>query len=185
MTIVAPAVFSAPTPVAGRNSDNVYSKRYEALILVLTQHLSTADRATLLAIAHFESRFNPRAKNPHSSAYGIFQIIDATWLGLGFSKLQRRDPVLQILGGMLLLKRNREVLEQRGDGALNSAHRLIELYTLHHDGLSGRDLGGRTLAKKYVLPLYEQYEKMLLSAKVPRADLASQPTAIPARAVVP
>ena len=32
-----------------------------------------------LAIAKCESRFNPRAKNPKSSASGIFQIIKSTW----------------------------------------------------------------------------------------------------------
>ena len=34
---------------------------------------------TALRIARCESRLNPKAKNKHSSAKGIYQFIDATW----------------------------------------------------------------------------------------------------------
>lgn len=34
---------------------------------------------TMIRIARFESRFNPRAKNKSSSASGLFQIIAGTW----------------------------------------------------------------------------------------------------------
>lgn len=34
---------------------------------------------TMIRIARYESRFNPKAKNPHSTAKGIFQILDGTW----------------------------------------------------------------------------------------------------------
>lgn len=38
-----------------------------------------ADPALSLAVAHAESCFNPKAKNPNSSAGGVFQYIDSTW----------------------------------------------------------------------------------------------------------
>jgi hypothetical protein len=37
---------------------------------------------TRLAIANRESRFDPNARNPNSSAGGVFQIIDGTWANL-------------------------------------------------------------------------------------------------------
>jgi len=36
-----------------------------------------------LRIAQCESNFDPYAKNPHSSAKGIFQFIDGTWKWIG------------------------------------------------------------------------------------------------------
>jgi len=38
-----------------------------------------ANEPVMIRIADAESDFNPLAKNPHSSAKGIFQIIDGTW----------------------------------------------------------------------------------------------------------
>jgi soluble lytic murein transglycosylase-like protein len=40
-----------------------------------------ASPALALAVAHAESCFNPLAKNPNSTAGGIFQYIDSTWKG--------------------------------------------------------------------------------------------------------
>lgn len=37
-------------------------------------------------IAHCESKFDPRAKNPNSTAKGLFQYIDATWRQLSIEK---------------------------------------------------------------------------------------------------
>ena len=45
-----------------------------------------------------ESGFNPAAQNPTSSAYGIFQFLDATWAGVGARKTS--DPYQQTLAGL-------------------------------------------------------------------------------------
>lgn len=37
--------------------------------------------STMRRIAFCESRFNPRAKNPSSTASGLFQFLDTTWAG--------------------------------------------------------------------------------------------------------
>lgn len=42
-------------------------------------HLSVADRPVFVAIAYCESQFNELAKNPYSSASGVFQILKGTW----------------------------------------------------------------------------------------------------------
>lgn len=54
------------------------------------------------AIAQCESGFRPTAKNPHSTATGVFQFIKATWLGfvkqrgLDWTLEDRIDPVKNI-----------------------------------------------------------------------------------------
>lgn len=43
------------------------------------------DEPIMLAVARSESRLNPLAKNPRSTAKGIFQILDGTWEDCGCS----------------------------------------------------------------------------------------------------
>lgn len=49
-----------------------------------------------------ESDWNNTAQNPHSTAYGIAQFLDATWAGVGGSKTS--DPTLQIRYGLAYIK---------------------------------------------------------------------------------
>lgn len=48
-----------------------------------------------------ESDWNPTAKNPMSSAYGIAQFIDATWATTGIAKTS--DPYQQIDAGLIYI----------------------------------------------------------------------------------
>lgn len=41
--------------------------------------VSSGSAVKALRIAYKESRYNPTASNPHSSAKGVFQILDGTW----------------------------------------------------------------------------------------------------------
>lgn len=45
-----------------------------------------------------ESSWNPRAQNPTSTAYGLFQFLNGTWAGTGIGKTS--DPALQAEAGM-------------------------------------------------------------------------------------
>ena len=45
--------------------------------------LSEGDTQRLQSIAYCESRYNPLAKNPNSTAKGLFQILDGTWNAYG------------------------------------------------------------------------------------------------------
>ena len=49
-------------------------------------------------IVQRESNWNPRAKNPRSSAYGLFQFLNGTWKGVGTKKTS--DPAGQIAAGL-------------------------------------------------------------------------------------
>jgi murein DD-endopeptidase MepM/ murein hydrolase activator NlpD len=58
--------------------------------------------SALKQLVSHESGFNPRAQNPTSSAYGMFQFLNSTWAGVGGHKTS--DPRLQALYGMKYIK---------------------------------------------------------------------------------
>lgn len=85
-----PSVYSKPISGAGGN-------------VALVQQLAAARGWTgrewdsLYALIMKESGFNNLAQNPTSTAYGMFQFLNSTWAGVGFSKTS--DPKLQALAG--------------------------------------------------------------------------------------
>lgn len=63
-----------------------------------------------LAIASFESGFNPKAANPNSSAQGIYQNTDANWASHNLAPTARGNIEAQIRAGILDMLRTQEVL---------------------------------------------------------------------------
>lgn len=62
-----------------------------------------------LGIARCESGLNPNAKNPHSTASGVYQFIKSTWSHttkklLWEGKQDVFDPKLNIIAGIYLIK---------------------------------------------------------------------------------
>ncbi|MBA9088824.1 SLT domain-containing protein [Fontibacillus solani] len=51
-----------------------------------------------------ESSFNPNAKNPKSTAAGLFQFLDATRKNYGGDKVNWNDPYQQSLAGLKYIK---------------------------------------------------------------------------------
>jgi SLT domain-containing protein len=51
-----------------------------------------------------ESSFNPNAKNPKSSAHGLFQFLDSTRKDYGGNAIDWYDPYQQTLAGMKYIK---------------------------------------------------------------------------------
>ncbi|WP_397334204.1 lytic transglycosylase domain-containing protein [Paenibacillus macerans] len=51
-----------------------------------------------------ESSFNPSAKNPKSSAAGLFQFLDATRKDYGGDKVDWNDPYQQAVAGLKRIK---------------------------------------------------------------------------------
>lgn len=49
-----------------------------------------------------ESGFKNNAQNKHSTAYGMFQFLDSTWKGYGFTKTS--DPIGQTEAGIAYIK---------------------------------------------------------------------------------
>lgn len=127
-----------------------------------TAHLPPYDQAVALAIARHESGFNPRARNPTSSAHGVFQVIDATWAGLGLSFGERMQTSRQIEAGVLLLK---EYSARLPLSALPNTSRGVQLYALHHDGPS-LGYGGSEIGRSKVEPWIPKFEALLKESRV-------------------
>lgn len=51
-----------------------------------------------------ESSFNPNAKNPKSSAAGLFQFLDSTRKNYGGNKVDWSDPYQQTMAGIKYVK---------------------------------------------------------------------------------
>lgn len=89
------------------------------------------DPAVLRKIAWLESRGNPNAKNPASSAEGLFQFIDSTAQDYGLTN--KRDAGQSADAGARLLRDNREGLKK----VLGREPTPGELYLAHQQGLGG------------------------------------------------
>lgn len=61
-----------------------------------------AQWAAINRLIQKESSWNPTAQNPTSTAYGLFQFLNGTWAGTGFSKTS--DPVRQTQAGLTYIK---------------------------------------------------------------------------------
>lgn len=62
--------------------------------------------------ADMSKEINPRTGKPYSSAYGLWQMIDANWAETGIAKTN--DPALQAEAGARLLARRKAFLESNG-----------------------------------------------------------------------
>lgn len=92
------------------------------------------DPNTAVGVALLENpTFNPKLKNPKSSAHGIFQSTDENWTGLGGTAADRDDPNAQIERGLQNLKNVNDYLTQKL-GRLPSA---FELYLGQQQGQGG------------------------------------------------
>lgn len=69
------------------------------------------DPILLTTIIDLESGFNPRAKNPKSSAYGLMQQLDKNWAQYGRG-LDRNNPEHQIRAGIAYIRDIQKVTEK-------------------------------------------------------------------------
>ena len=70
-----------------------HQPRAYARTLVSPKEFSCLDRLVKL-----ESHWNAKAKNPTSTAYGIFQFLNQTWKDYNFIKTS--NPIIQITEGL-------------------------------------------------------------------------------------
>ena len=85
----------------------------------------------LARTAQIESNFNPNAKNPNSSATGLFQFINSTARQYGLDN--PRDPVASTAAAARLAADNRDFLARR----LGREPTAGELYLAHQQGAGG------------------------------------------------
>lgn len=72
------------------------------------------DPVLVTTIIDLESGFNPRAKNPKSSAYGLMQQLDKNWAQYGRG-LDRNNPEHQIRAGIAYIRDVQSVAEKFAD----------------------------------------------------------------------
>ena len=56
----------------------------------------------LYKLVNAESGWKPLAQNPTSTAFGLFQFLDATWAGTGIEK--STDPAIQMKAGLIYIE---------------------------------------------------------------------------------
>lgn len=101
--------------------------------------VSGVDAETLSTIARAESNFDPDAKNPNSSASGLFQFTNRTWKAMvnrhgeehGITLDDRFDPRANAIMGGLLTKQNKEIIEAQ----VGREPTLQEIYLAHFAGI--------------------------------------------------
>ena len=92
------------------------------------------DITTALTIAKLENaKGDPNAKNPNSSARGIYQFIDKTWKAEGGSDADRGDLDKQVELGIRHIKKNQDTLRT----ALGREPTPAEVYLAHQQGIGG------------------------------------------------
>lgn len=90
--------------------------------------------AVAMTIAKLENaKGDPNAKNPRSSAYGIFQFIDSTWAAEGGAPDKRGDLDEQVRIGIQHIKKNTDALRN----ALGREPTPAEVYLAHQQGIGG------------------------------------------------
>jgi hypothetical protein len=87
----------------------------------------------LSRIAQSESSGKKDAKNPNSTAKGLFQFTDRTWKGMGGKEGEQFDPVKNADLGAAYLRQNAEGLKK----SLGRDPTYGEVYGAHHFGLAG------------------------------------------------
>ena len=117
------------------------------------QGMTDYEIAYALAIARYESGFNPDAAAKTSSASGIGQFIDETGAKYGITNENRWDLDIQVQALVDHTIDNFETARKKGYGN-------EYVYALHHDG-PGLGSGGLAKGKKNVMPYVPRYLKAI------------------------
>src|SRR6185369_4372719 len=91
-----------PSPVQ-KGNQQLWKSLYIPLVAGIAKN-NGIDPSIMLGLAEKESGFNPKAKNPNSSAKGLFQFIDSTAKEMGVSNPY--DPVQNSQAGVDYFKKN-------------------------------------------------------------------------------
>lgn len=108
-----------------------------------------------LAVARFESGFNPDAAAGTSSASGVGQFIEATGRAYGLTEANRFSLVD---GVTALLQHLRDI--RRTVSPTDEAR----LYGIYHDGPTLQH-GGMEKARRFVIPLADRFERWLRTCR--------------------
>jgi peptidoglycan hydrolase-like protein with peptidoglycan-binding domain len=140
--------------IAGDASPEVQSRVIDALIEASERGgLNAHQTAYVLAIARYESGFNPDAAAGTTTAYGLGQFVAKTGAKYGIDDSNRGD----------LTKQAEALVERYKDNAATAAryaHGEEYIYKYHHDGPVA-DSGGLEFSKQHVMPYVGKYEEFV------------------------
>jgi Transglycosylase SLT domain len=186
--LVATAVV-APNTATGRNAAQRWgaatvdeqASSIRAVIQALIGTRPPLDlAASILAIARIESGWNPAARNPTSSACGLFQFVRGTWESYGGSHDSCDDPALNACLGvehLTSLYRSHvrpqieplSILGTESD-RLEWTYRLLYAYHYHGEDAPEADDGGAPVARSaadWGLPQLKSFFSILKRATAP------------------
>ena len=89
----------APVMTQQQRIKQLEPKQYAAYAMRMNYKWDRQEHKCLVLLWHKESGWNSKAKNPRSSAFGIPQFLDSTWLNYKFP-LRPKDPQVQIDAGL-------------------------------------------------------------------------------------
>ncbi len=130
----------------------------------------------LLAIANLESTGDVNAKNPRSSASGLFQFVDSTAAEYGLTGSKRNDPEAQADAAAKMMATNSRSLTR----VLGREPDAGELYLAHQQGLGGATAlirGGDGLAVDVLTGVYRSRAKAEAAIRLNGGDLSMSASA--------
>ena len=130
----------------------------------------------LLAIANLESTGDTNAKNPRSSASGLFQFVDSTAAEYGLTGSKRNDPEAQANAAARMMATNSRSLTR----VLGREPDAGELYLAHQQGLGGATAlirGGDGLAVDALARVYGSRAKAEAAIRLNGGDLSMSASA--------
>ncbi|RDS80010.1 peptidoglycan-binding protein [Dyella psychrodurans] len=154
--------------ILGDASPEVQSRVIDALIEASERGgLNAHQTAYVLAIARYESGFNPDAAAGTTTAYGLGQFVAKTGAKYGIDDSNRGD----------LTKQAEALVEHYKDNAAIAtryAHGEEYIYKYHHDGPVA-DSGGLELSKQHVMPYVGKYEEFVQQYEKTHTVLPTDP----------
>jgi len=97
-------VWKTPTERIIRVQDSIMLTDKEKINLVIDELMTPASASCFRQILMVESHMNPKAKNPHSSARGVGQLLASTYANLGLR--HSADPLAQVVATLSYISRH-------------------------------------------------------------------------------
>ena len=133
------------SPIWGDASREIQIEAIDALITSSIKHgLNAHETAYVLAIARYESGFNPYAAAGTTSASGLGQFVKGTGIEYGINDQNQWHINIQARALVKFFLYNQNISIQR---KLPDSY----IYKFHHDGPSG-NYGGLQLSNKFIIP---------------------------------
>ena len=151
------AAGARPTTAWGQATRAQQARSLHAVVRALAEEQPPLPlAAAILTVAWVESGYNPIARNPHSTACGLFQFVQATWRRYAGEGTRCTDPTVNAdVGVRYLTKIYTRLMDPSVAGARRRERPRLEriyrvLYAYHYHGIASRHapVGGTEAARR-------------------------------------